>query len=305
MKKILLLLVLPMFMFAEYLYVGSSTQDGSTDGDIKIENISKTLSTSLKVGDVNVHQDIPIYVKTDSTKEVVLNISNIADLKNSSNEQISTSLSWIDGSGSETSITDGNDFTILSQGSGNRDGTTIEGYIRVKIPSVASDQTNGTYTFSDTIKTGLKDGSVTYSNDASFGFSADVALVAVASFSDTSGYTQGQKFVAGSVDFGTFSFDKNVIEKDLYIKSNSTDSYKITFENTPELVCETDSSQKIAMTYYFEGSQITAGSAFTPLNDKSDGTASLGKLKFETESITGSKLAGSYRATVNISVTLE
>ena len=305
MKKILLLLVLPMFMFAEYLYVGSSTQDGSTDGDIKIENISKTLSTSLKVGNTNVYQDIPIYVKTDSTKEVVLNISNIADLKNGSNEQISTFLSWIDGSGSETFITDGNNFTILSRGSGNRDGTTIEGYIRVKIPSVASDQTNGTYTFSDTIKTGLKDVLVTYSNDASFGFSADVALVAVASFSDTSGYTQGQKFVAGSVDFGTFSFDKNVIEKDLYIKSNSTDSYKITFENTPELVCETDSSQKIAMTYYFEGSQITAGSAFTPLNGKSDGTTSLGKLKFETESITGSKLAGNYRATVNISVTLE
>jgi hypothetical protein len=305
MKKILLLLVLPMFMFAEYLYVGSSTQDGSTDGDIKIENISKTLSTSLKVGNTNVYQDIPIYVKTDSTKEVVLNISNIADLKNGSNEQISTFLSWIDGSGSETFITDGNNFTILSRGSGNRDGTTIEGYIRVKIPFVASDQTNGTYTFSDTIKTGLKDVLVTYSNDASFGFSADVALVAVASFSDTSGYTQGQKFVAGSVDFGTFSFDKNVIEKDLYIKSNSTDSYKITFENTPELVCETDSSQKIAMTYYFEGSQITAGSAFTPLNGKSDGTTSLGKLKFETESITGSKLAGNYRATVNISVTLE
>ncbi|NPA60455.1 MAG: hypothetical protein GXO30_08390 [Epsilonproteobacteria bacterium] len=306
MKKIFLIFLLPMLLFGEYLYVGSTAQSGSTDGEIVMESITSSFDNSLKVGDNDVIKDIPIYVKTDSSKEVVLNISDIKNLKNSDNEEISTDLIWISSSnGSETTISDGVDFTILSSGSGDRDGDTIVGYIRVKVSSVAGDQTEGSYSFTDEIKCGLKDGSVNYSSVEDFIISAQVELVAVASFNDTSSFTSGKKFVGDRVDFGTFSFDKNIQTKDLYIKSNSKKSYKITFENTPDLVHENDSSQTIGMMYYFEDTQITAGTAFTPLTGKSDGTSSLGTLKFETEEITGSKLAGTYRATLNISISLE
>jgi len=305
MKIVFIILVLPILLYSEYLYVGSQNQTGSTDGVIQIEDITKTLSTALKVDDTNIIVDIPIYVKTDSLKEVVLNISNIANLKNSSNEEINTELYWVAG-GVETTINEASDFTILNAFSGDRDGNTVVGYIRVKIPSVESSQTDGSYSFTDKIKTGLKFlGGASYSSDSDFTFNSEVALVAVASFLDTSSYKEGQKFVGGMVDFGTFSFDVNTKTKNLYIKSNSTKTFKITFTNTPALTHESDNTQTINVNYYFNDTQITANNPFTPLIGKSDGTSSLGTLKFQTEAISGSKLAGTYRATVNVSITLE
>ena len=298
MKKILILLTLfSNMIFSAHLRVSSSAGIPiGTDGNILLYPLSATFS-NLEVSSSNQFIEIPIYVKSDSTEAVFLTINNILPLTHNG-ETIPFSLSYR-GNG----ISSGVAFPLLTTGEGGRDGNTVVGTIRISIPSVGVTQIEGSYV--SNMSMALSSSNYVSSSSETFSIGATVPLVAIAGFNATSAFTTGQKFVGDSINYGTFSFNqKNIIDKNLFVKSNSIQDFTISFD-TSELISQVDPSYVINMKYYFKGIQFTNNQKFTALTGVNEGVSSIGNIRFETQTIDGSLIAGSYQATVNVTVRLE
>jgi len=305
MKNIIMLIIaLSINIFASYLVVDDQIVGGGRNGDITIFDFSKDFST-FQVSQNDTTLKIPIYVNSNSRFKwpIFMTISNITPLKNSDNEEISTTLSYKSVNGVRAiQIFDGIPFTLLGMGEGERDGNTIEGYIYVNMSNMPSNATEGDYSLSARLSISFNGAT---SSTSQLRVGASVALVAVAGFEDTSNQTIGQRLIGGSVNFGVFDFDSpNEVVKPFFIKSNSKKDFKISFETKP-LKHVDDPNYTIDMEYYYGNLRIKNNTKFTALSGKNDGGTKIEDLKFKTGVLNDSLIAGEYKTTLNITITLE
>ena len=298
MKRIIvLLIVISSYLFSSFLIVNSSsiTEDG-IDGQIILNPFSIDFQ-NLEVSTSNSFIEIPIYVKSDTTERITLSI-DILPLRQL-DEKIALSLSY-----RGRSIQNNVPFTLLNSGEGGRDGITIVGKIKVTIPTISTDQTYGDY--SANLEMELSSNKYINVSKAPLSISATIPLVAVAGFDRVSSYTEGKKFIGATLNYGKFNFNqKNSIEKELFIKSNSSQMFRMTF-NTTELIHKPPYTEyKIPMNYYYNNKLFSNNKTFIALNGKSKGESSVGTIRFETDTITGSLIAGEYEATIGVTITLE
>ena len=271
------------------------TEEG-VDGQIILNPISINFQ-NLEVSTNNSFVEIPIYVKSDTTEEVTLSI-DIEPLRQLG-EEIDISLSY-----RGVPIQDGVPFKLLNSGDGGRDGNTIVGKIKVTIPEVHPIQTYGDY--SANLEMELSSSNYSTIAKEALSASATIPLVAVAGFETVSSYTNGKKFTGATIDYGKFDFNqKNSVETELFIKSNSSQSFRMTF-NSSELVHKPPHTEyKIPLNYYFNNIKFSNNNTFVALNGKNRGESSIGTIKFETDTIKHSLIAGEYEATIDITITLE
>ncbi len=298
MKKILILLtLLSNYLFSSFLIVnGSSGIVDGVENEIRLYPLSINFE-SLTVSSSNSFIEIPIYIKSNSTEAVNMVISNISPLVQGG-DSIGISLSY-----RGRTINNDVPFNLLNEGESGRDGNTIVGKIKVNIPTVASTQTYGEYS----VNLDAKLSSSNYSNTStqSFKIKATVPLVAVAGFKSVSNYTHDKFFIGSTLDYGTFKFNqKNVIEENLFIKSNSTQNFRIAFD-TGQLISKIDNNYKIPMHYYYNNVPFSTNHTFMALSGKNEGTNNIGVIKFETDTITQELIAGEYEATIGVTITLE
>ena len=305
MQRILILLItVSIHLCASYVVVDDSIVDISGDGNTIIHDISATFDTLLEVSQSNVLLEIPIYVNSDATDAINMEISNISSLKNSDNEVISTTLSYHSIDGASVSISDGTSFTLLNSNEGIRDGDTVLGYITVTVSTVSDLQTVGDYSLSANMRVQLEGGD--YSASSFLSIDASVALVTVASFNSTSNEISGERFIGDSVAFGNFRFEEqNEIIKPLYIKNNSLLDFKISFETKALKSMVDPDNYSIGMSYYYNDVLIANNTQFTALSGKNSGSTKVGDMKFKTETISSSLISGGYQATLSITITLE
>jgi hypothetical protein len=299
MKKILILLtIISNILFSAYLTVSSSSGVPiGNDGEILLNPLSANFS-NLEVSTSNSFIDIPIYVKSDTTEAVSLKIDNISALIQGS-DSISFNVSY-----RGATISSAVAFTLLEAGEGGRDGNTIVGTIRITVPSVGITQIEGS---NYSINMGMELSSANYPSitTETFSLRATVPLVAMAGFSTTSSFKNGQYFLGDTVQYNNFLFNqKNSIEKNLFVKSNSNQNFTISF-NTSQLISQVDSNYQINMQYYFKGIPFPNNQKFTALTGTNDGTSSIGAIKFETQTIDSSLISGRYQASVGVTITLE
>jgi hypothetical protein len=298
MKRFIIVFIfISNYIFASYLVVGDSANlPIANDGEIILNPISIDFS-NVEVSSNGRYIDIPIYVKSDTTEAISMKMSNILALTQGS-ESIGITLSYR-GSSINSDVL----FTLMNDGEGGRDGNTVVGNIRVTIPSVYSAQTYGTY--NNKIDMALS--SNNYNSQALnyLNISANVPLVAVAGFDIVSSYTNGQRFLDATVNYGSFDLNrKNSIEKSLFIKSNSKQNFKLSFDTT-KLVSKINSNYKIPLNYYFNNTPFINNQYFTALSGENTGESTIGVIKFETETISSSLISGSYEAIINVTISLE
>ena len=292
MKRVFILLLAFSFgLWADYLTVSSeSITDEGTDTTL-LDNFSIDFST-LTLSSNNVIKTIDIYLKSDSTANAVsLTISGNSQIKNG-DEEMDISLKYND-----NPITLGTSFELLGAGEGARDGTKI-GTIEIKINSVTSVQLLGEYSVDLSMDL---DGESTQT----FPIKATAPEVTVAGFTTTQSETGVNRFLGTTVDFGKFEFDKqNTIDKSLYIRSNSSQSFYISFD-TSEMIHETDSNYKIAMEYLWDGSTYSKDTEIKVRTGVDKGEDAMGTMTFRTQTIDGSLIAGKYSTTVGVNITVK
>ena len=298
MKYIILTLFFPLFLSAQYLVVSSNPTGGVADGEISVNNITKSFDSSFVIGSNSQTKEFPIYMNSDSTDTVRLKISNFTPLSNSKDgDSIAVTIHYKSTNGNYSQLHDGDIVTL----SGDRDGNSIVGYIKVMTEKIANTQTFGNYQLSNSISVALED---TWSSNANLNINANVSLVAIAKLSTSSSQTIGEKFVSSSINFNSFS--ETSIEQDFYIKSNSNKAFKITFNNTPDLLLNgTDNTNKIAMQYYYENTEIEAGKFFSAYMGKNSGQQPIGNIKFKVNDNIASKIAGEYSASISVTVSAQ
>lgn len=307
-KALTFLLLLYSNVYGEYLIVDNAPI-GASSNAITVNSFSESFSpNTLKVGISSVSLKIPIYVKSDSMSNIAITLSNLSNLQNSSdNQEISTSFFYQQhNNSSQISIYNNTPFTLLHNGVGVRDGSTPTGYLIIKANNISNTQTYGTYKLTSNIQAHLANQN---SNITNLSIRGDVPLVAVASFVSTSAYQSGQKFEDNQVNYGKLRFmTENRMIKDLFVKSNSNQSFKVTLIPN-DLIHQVYDNSIIKMNYYFtsnngQRTHINGNNYFTAIQGKSDGVK-VGEFECETERITASHLAGDYRAVMNVTITLE
>jgi len=306
MKNILILLmIISINLFGSCLKVSSSSSVTCSGDTISIDDINQNFTTTMKVSDSGVSVvDIPIYISTTSTEEVTMTITNSSSLQNSDGETITTELFYVVGGG-ESTITEGSAFVLLANGAGTRDGTNqLVGYIRIKV-TLSDNQTVGSYSLSKNIEVALTN--IGTSPTATLSSSGSVDYVTIVSFENIiSGYTSGEKFISAVVDYGDFNLNAvNTEIRNLYVKSNSKKDCTISFA-TSKLISQVDSDYKIGMNYYYTktgGTQelIQNNVPFTVIRGKNSGSK-VGEMKFETDTIDASLIAGDYKAVITVTV---
>jgi hypothetical protein len=300
MKNILILLILVSInLFGLCLKVSSSSGQICSGDSVSIDDISKNFTTTMKVSDNGVTViDIPIYLYSDSAEEVSMTITNNSFLQNSSGEIIDTSFYYVVSS-SESTITEGNSFVLLANGAGGRDGNSVVGYIRIKVNTLSDTQTVGSYLLSKNMDVKLAS-----SGDSSGTLSSSglVEYVTIVSFENSiSGYTSGGKFIDAVVDYVNFNLNAvNTQTRDVYVKSNSNNACTISFTPT-DLVSQVDDDYTIGMSYYYGTKKIENNTPFTVVNGKNGGSK-VGEMKFETDIVDASVIAGEYKATLAVTV---
>jgi len=293
MKRVfILVLAFSLGLWADYLTVSSEsiTEEGS--GVTLLDNFSIDFS-SLTLPSEDVIKTIDVYLKSDSTtNSVEMTISGNSEIKNG-DEKMDISLTYND-----EAITLGTSFELLGAGEGARDGTKI-GTIEVKINSVTPVQLLGDY--SATLHMDLEEGQATQD----FPITANVPTVTVAGFLSTQSETGENRFLGTTVDFGKFKFNqKNRVDKSLYIRSNSSESFYISFD-TDEMVHESDSNYKIAMEYLWNGSSYSKDTEIKALTGVDKGEEVIGTMTFETQTIDSSLIAGKYSASIGVTITVK
>jgi len=304
MKKLLLLSILSWNLFGACLEVGATAGKSCTGDSVRVDAMNANFSISMKVADTNLKViDIPLYIFSDANDEVKMTIANLSTLRNSANEVISTAFYYVVNN-VESAITENQPFTLLATSNAGRDGNSIVGYIRIKVNSLADTQTAGTYTLSKNMSVKLGNG-----NDspvATLSASGSVEQVSMVGFENLATYKMSQAFKDGLVDYGNFTLNtKNEQVKDIFVKNNTNGNFQIKFE-TSDLISQVDNNYKIDMSYYYtkigateEG--INNNEFFTIMSRKNNGTK-VGTMRFVTESLTGSLIAGEYKAVINVTV---
>lgn len=288
-------LLFPLVLSAEYLVV-SSNPIGAIEGNVtRIDNFINNFSA----GDSTQTKDFSLYMSSDSTEDIRLAISNFANLSNG-NDNIGLKIYYKDASSANFNEIQ-NSSDILLQGA--RDGQSSIGSLRIEINGIANHQTAGNYSNNSSIS--VTSGAM--QTNASFQVNANAPLVAIAKLgTPINSSSTGNKFVSSTIDFNDFSFGANSTQRPLYIKSNSNNQFRVTFSSIPNLKREgAGSSREIAMKYYFNSTQISTGDTFVAVTGKNDGSSPIGSMRFETESITASHIAGEYSASISVHVSAQ
>jgi hypothetical protein len=292
MKKVLILLIsLSLGVWADYLIVSSQpiTEEGSETAllnDFSIDFSTLTLPSN------NIIKTIDVYLKSDSTTNAIsLTISGDNQIENS-DEKMNISLQYND-----NPITLGTSFELLGAGEGTRDGTKI-GTIEIKINSVTPVQLLGEYSVELSMD-------LNGESTQNFLITATVPEVTVAGFTSTQSEIGIKKFLGTIVDFGKFEFDKqNTIDKNLYIRSNSSQDFYISFD-TDEMIHETDNNYKIAMEYLWNDLTYSKNTEIKAKTGVDKGEDAVGTMTFRTQTIDGSLIAGKYSTTVGVNITVK
>jgi len=305
-KTILILALMSLNLFGGCLDVGTTTGQSCTDDTINVDFMTTTFSSTMKVSDNNLNVlEIPIYVASDTTEAVSMTISELSALQNSDHDIIDTKLEYIQGGSVVATITNGTAFTLLADGESSRDGNTEVGRIRITINSALSDtQTAGSYKLSKSMTVKLGNGSD--SSSETLESRGVVEQVSMVGFENLSSYTTGQAFKNGLVDYGNFTLNSaNEQIKDIFVKNNTNGDFQLKFE-TSDLISQIDSNYKIAMSYYYKKTDaseqsISNNQYFTIMSGKNNGSK-VGEMRFVTEPLTSSLIAGEYKATINVTV---
>ena len=306
MKKIIIVYVtLIVNIFGACLEVGVTSGQTCSGNTIHIDNITKAFS-DMEISSTNNLLDIPIYLYSDTDKSVTMQLS-LSNLTKGT-ESIATEYYFLN-SNKSTSVTISNDtpFTLLNTGTAGtspRDGNTIVGYIRLKVPSVSALQTAGDYSLSSSTQVTLN---AVGSDIDTLTATTTVPYVTQVSFSDNvSSKTNGESFVTSNVDLGQLTIGStNSKVVDVYLKNNTNNDVTMSF--TPvSLHHVDDSSYKIDMTYIYTNisnvtTTITNNTAFTLKNGKNSGSK-VGTMSFQTEAITQYMLAGTYEASMTVTI---
>lgn len=305
MIKIVLLLIISINLFGSCLKVSSNSGATCSGDSISIDDISKEFTTTMKVSDSGITVlDIPVYIYSNSLKEITMTITNNLPLQNSSGETIDTNFFYVI-DGVEKNIIENSPFVLLANGVGARDGNSIVGYIRIKVVNLSDTQTVGSYTLSKNIEVTLA--GRRNSPTATLSSRGLVEYVTIVSFGNNiNSYTNGEKFLSAIVDYGDFKLNEvNTQIRNLYVKSNSKKPCTISFA-TSDLVSQVDPNYTIGMNYYYTkvgGNQhlISSNVPFVIINGKNGGSK-VGEIKFETQKIDSSMIAGEYKAVLNVTV---
>jgi len=307
MKKLLLFTLLSFKLFGACLEVGTTTGQTCTGDTIHVDAMTNlAFTTTMKVSDNNLKVlEIPLYVFSDDTSSAVsMTINDVTALTNGT-DSIGTKFEYVQNNTVVATISNGTAFTILAANASGRDGNSEIGRIRITINAALSDtQTAGTYTLSKSISVQLGNGNSSASETLSA--SGTVEQVSMVGFENLATYKTGQAFKDGLVDYGNFTLNtSNEQIKDLFVKNNTTGDFKIKFE-TSDLISQVDSSYKIAMSYYYTKTGATEqpinnNEFFTIMTGKNNGSQ-VGQMRFVTEALTGSLIAGEYKATINVTV---
>ncbi len=316
MKNIFFIFVLcSLQVFGSYLIVDDESLASATasDGTVQLNPISKNFTSDLQITQTNQTVEIPIYVKTDSSDAIYMNLDSISPLKQGTDEIITTMI-FRNSSNQETTINANSDFTIHS-GSTN-DGTSKVGDIIIKVANVPDLATYGTYNLNPDINAKVKIGSSeSYSSTNTLTSTASVAKVAMVNIGDStsvSDYTTGVDFKDSTIGFGNFQLNQiNTITKNVFVKSNTNGDIALSFDTTQKLKSTIDNSYQIGMSYGYKTtsqsdfSSISNNTPFTIYSDKNDGTSKIGEMRFSTEALTGSLIAGGYSASIAVTVTAQ
>jgi len=310
MKIVITLLFLFNILFGEYLIVDSRTIEAGDSNNIIVYDIYKRFSNPLYVSSQNLREEIPLYVKSNSSKAILMRFINISGLKSIEGDTIPISIYFKSViNGAKIPILDGAEFTILDENSAleYRDGNSIIGYIVVEIDNISDTQPVGEYILFSNLSVWLGNKS---SNLGEFRVEGSVPLVAIASFNPIdSSYQEGREFIGANIDFGNLKREENSIIKPLFVKSNSNNSFKIRF-NTSDMKHVIYPEYVIGMEYFYipnGGSRvvISNNSDFVVSVGKNSGVDKVGDIEFRTKELNSNLIMGDYRATLNVTITLE
>jgi len=297
MKHLLLIVLLASKLVGACLSVSdTATQCSSDNIHISLMTHALTLKSGSSV-------DIPLYVSTDSDKKISMTLQNISALKNSKGGMIATTMTYVR-NGSSRTISDGTAFTLLSEGEGPRNGSSV-GILRIEVTTIDALQTAGEYSLDTTMHIALD--TVSQTAQASLVTKGSIEYLTLVAFEDVlSSYTEGERFIDSVIDYGKLKFYKvNTISKNLYVKNNTPNNITVSF--TPsDLIHTVLPKHKIKMKYSYtpnNGSThiIDDNTAFTVAHGKQNGSI-VGVMKFDTEVIRANHLAGEYKAVLHITV---
>jgi len=297
MKYLLLIVLLASKLVGACLSVSDTATQCSSD-NIHISHMSHVLT--LKSGS---SVDIPLYVSSDSDKKISMTLHNISALKNRKGGVIATTMTYIR-NGSSRPIYDGTAFTLLSEGEGPRNGSSV-GILRIQVATISTLQTAGEYSLDTTMHVALDGGNKTA--QASLTIKGSIDYLTLVAFEDVlSSYTEGERFIDSVIDYGNLKLYKvNSISKNLYVKNNTPNNITVSF--TPSDLTHTIlPKHKIKMKYSYtpiNGSThiVEDNTAFTVAHGKQNGGI-VGVMKFDTEFIRANHLAGKYKAVLKITV---
>jgi len=298
----------PPLAIVSCLDVGTASGQSCSSNTISVDDIDSEFSTVMRVGDVNLKVlDIPIYIDTNSDDKVSMTISDKTDLENSDGEKIDFSMQYIQSGSVVSDISSGVEFTLLEEGASGRDGDTVVGYIRIIISSVLDTQTVGKYSFSKDIS--VKLGDIRESSSASFDAQGEVEQVTVVGFESLSSFKDGVFFLDALVDYGNFKLNQsNEKRESVFVKNNTKGDIKIKF-NTSPLIHTLDDNYQIEMSYFYQEdgeveNRIDNNTFFTVADGKNGGDK-IGEMRFVTESLNQTLMAGEYSAVLNITVSAD
>lgn len=305
-KFLISLFIFSTFLWATYLEVDDSPI-GAVSKSFKIKQISQKFPlNTLKVGTKTASLNIPIYIKSNSRKQIFMTVFELGNLKNSKNEEISTSIFYRELGRDENQVYSDKAFVLSSKAKGKRKDSTLVGYLVVKTNNLSSLQTMGEYSLLANIQVSTRK---ERSNISSLSIKGFVPLVAIAGFDDLQAYQTGQYFKDAKVAYGSIDFDKeHLIVKDLFVKNNSNKSFKISL-STSNLIHQVHKEHQIGMNYYYVSNdgveqKLNKSKAFLATFGKSEG-AKIGAIKFKTERISSKILSGKYKAVLNVTISLE
>jgi len=308
MKKIILLLNIFTFtLFANCLHIGFQSGITCSGDELIIDDLNLDFTTQMRVSDDNlIVLDVPIYIysnkkKNRKTKKVKLILNENQPLSNGS-ETINTKF-YIVKRNKEREITLGKPIRVVGKRGKKLNGNKRIAWLRVKVNALSDIQTAGTYSLKKTLQAKFRG---RRSSTASFSARGEVEQVTTIGFENVSNYTNQQLFKDASIDYGVFSLNNiNRQIRDIYVKNNSNGACKISF-NTSALISQIDPSYQINMNYFYQknGEQeqpIVNNQPFTLVVGKHNGNK-VGSMKFETEKLSSSLIAGEYKAVIHVTV---
>ena len=308
MKKIILLLNLFTFnLFANCLHIGFQSGITCSGDELIIDDLNLDFTTQMRVSDNDlIVLDIPIYIysnrkKNHRTKRVKLLLNENQPLSNG-NENINTKF-YIVKRNKEREITLGKPIKIVGKRGRRLNGQKRIAWLRIKVNALSDMQTAGTYTLKKTLQAQFQG---QRSSTASFFARGKVEQVTIVGFDNVSNYTSQQLFKAASIDYGLINVNTiNLQTRDIYVKNNTNGACQISF-NTSPLISQIDSFYQINMNYFYQkdGEQeqkIVNDEPFPLIVGKHNG-GKVGRMKFETEKLTNSLIAGEYKAVIHVTV---